>query len=164
MAHEVSNNDNAECSETKQLCAIQFTKESIAILADEIVALKKGIEDFDEVVEVSTVNDLCYDEDAYAQTAALNLGAHIYASVSLANAGDQISTNAQIPAATKSETSQPSSAQFSDLCQEEYWTAAGLGFKTSADRHAATLNNGAHMYVRDDPNDANDRTKECANT
>ena len=66
--------------------------------------------------------------------------------------------HAQTPATTKSEISQPVSTQFSDLCQEEYWTAAGLGFKTSADRHAATLNIGDHMNVRDDPNDSNDCT------
>ena len=73
-------------------------------MTDEIAALKKSIEDLNNIVEEATVNDLCHEEDAYAQTAALNLGAHMYASENLAGASDQISKNAQTPAATKSDT------------------------------------------------------------
>ena len=103
---------------------------------------------------------MCHDEGTYTKTAALNLGAHIYTSEDFAD--DKISKHAQTPAATKSETSQPGSTQCSDLCQEAYGTAAGLGFTTPDDRHAVTLNKGAHMYVRDDPIEANDWTKQRA--
>ena len=102
-------------------------------MTEEIVSLKKGIEDLDEVVEEAIVNDLCYDEDAYAQTAVPNLEAFINASGKKADAGDQTSKQTQTPAVTKSETPQPGSTQCSDLCHDEYWTAAGLGFTTSAE-------------------------------
>ena len=100
-------------------------------MTDEIV------EDLDEVVEEAPVNDLCHEEVGYAQAAALNLGAHLNAREKLADADDQISKHAQTPAATKEETSQLGSTQLSDLCHEEYRSAAGLGFKISANRHAA---------------------------
>ena len=74
--------DIAERSETKQVCTNQFTKELIATMTDEIV------EDFDEVFEEAPVNDLCHEEVGYAQAAAINLGAHMYASEKLADADD----------------------------------------------------------------------------
>ena len=64
VAHELSNNVNVEGSETKQLCAIQFIKESNATMTDEFAALKKSIVYLDKNVEEATVNDLCHDEDA----------------------------------------------------------------------------------------------------
>jgi len=48
---------------------------------------------------------------------------------------------------SKGESLQLGLNQFTDLSQEEYRTAAGLGFKASADRHAAAPNLGVHMYA-----------------
>ena len=38
--------------------------------------------------------------------------------------------------------------QFIDLCQEEYWTAAGVGFTAPADMRITKPNLSAHMYFR----------------
>ena len=151
-------------SSSAQLNNGQVHNSGVAIMTEETAALKTGIEDPDKIVEDATANDLCHDEDTYTNTAALNPGAHRYASEKEADADDQISKFAQTPAATKIETSQPGSTQCSNLCKEESWTAAERGLTTSADRHAVTLHTGVHMYVRDDPTDANDWTKTCATT
>ena len=95
-------------------------------------------------------------------TTALNLGAHMYAREKLADDCDRTIKCEQI-SVTKSETFQFGGMQFNDLCQEKYWTAAGLGCKASADTHTTAVNLGAHMYARKEFADASLITK-CAQT
>ena len=58
----------------------------------------------------------------------------------------------------KGDTFQLGVAQCNDLSQEMYRTAAGLGFKASADRDGVTQNFGVHMYFDEEFADAIDRT------
>ena len=96
--------------------------------------------------------------------AALNPGANFNSSEKQAVDGDHITETAQASAIARSETSQLYSTHFTEMCQEEDRTAAGLGFNTAANRHAETLNIDAHRNVRDDPNDAKEQTNKDATT
>ena len=67
---------------------------------------------------------------------SLNQGAHIYVSDDPNDANDWTNAWEYIN----------EHEQFNELRQEEYWIAAAFVYTTSADKHAATPNIGAHMH------------------
>jgi hypothetical protein len=68
------------------------------------------------------------------------------------------------PVITKSQTCQLGEMQFNNICQERYWTAAGLVNNTPADRQATTPSFAAHMHVRDDLDQAYERISKSNQT